>query len=537
MKKRKLIINLFAAAALLVGCSESLEDTYSDYAGDGKIRYVAKCSDLQSTAGWERLIINWVNGTDATVDKIKVVWSCEDRRDSILLPKDATSFELKELVDGTYRFDVSALNAAGRESLKETTYARPYTKNHEIMLAFTRGIVKAFSVKDKLIFFSDHWNDNIKELILHYTKTNGEPGTYEFNESNSNELTELSGVDFDKRIYVTREGKPVGCPDNIKFDDYVLSENKKDFQEKKVYTVGFVHAIERRYGYSRDTKEEAEKFEEFVNGVTELEFDHDIESFEDVLHCPNLKKLVFCKNRYADSFSEWEMSEVNRNKLLGDEDRTFLVLNVANKSNVLGLKIEWYGANSIIPYFSRKPYYMKCVDVSYVPEEVEVIKKEELKEYNGKRIICNPTDLYANVDFLLDNNSSSKWETTSVNDRMRTYELQMEFEEVTSIDGVKVTQSFFRLDEDSKTPAFMPKTITAQTSIDGVAWKDVTFLETNDLGCDSGETTLLRMVDHETKELCPREVRYIKFTLRDGVDQGGNCSISLGDLVPYRLKK
>ena len=34
MRKRKYIINLFAVAALLVGCGESLEDTYSDYAGD-----------------------------------------------------------------------------------------------------------------------------------------------------------------------------------------------------------------------------------------------------------------------------------------------------------------------------------------------------------------------------------------------------------------------------------------------------------------------------------------------------------------------
>ena len=56
----------------MTGCSESLEDTYSDFAGDGKIRYVAKCSDLDITAGWERLIVTWVNGTDATIDKIKV---------------------------------------------------------------------------------------------------------------------------------------------------------------------------------------------------------------------------------------------------------------------------------------------------------------------------------------------------------------------------------------------------------------------------------------------------------------------------------
>ena len=73
MNMRKHIINLlFAAVAFMTGCSESLEDTYSDFAGDGKIRYVAKCSDLDITAGWERLIVNWVNGTDATIDKIKV---------------------------------------------------------------------------------------------------------------------------------------------------------------------------------------------------------------------------------------------------------------------------------------------------------------------------------------------------------------------------------------------------------------------------------------------------------------------------------
>lgn len=31
MRKRKYIINLFAATALFIGCNESLEDTYSDY--------------------------------------------------------------------------------------------------------------------------------------------------------------------------------------------------------------------------------------------------------------------------------------------------------------------------------------------------------------------------------------------------------------------------------------------------------------------------------------------------------------------------
>lgn len=121
MRMRKYIINLFAAAALLVGCGESLEDTYSDYAGDGKIRYVAKCTEVHATPGWERLLLEWINGTDATVDKIKVIWSCENLGDTIFLPSTAESYELKNLKNGTYRFDICAVDGEGNESLMETT--------------------------------------------------------------------------------------------------------------------------------------------------------------------------------------------------------------------------------------------------------------------------------------------------------------------------------------------------------------------------------------------------------------------------------
>lgn len=51
----------------------------------------------------------------------------------------------------------------------------------------------------------------------------------------------------------------------------------------------------RRYGYHTDTKEDEVRFEEFVENAQELEFDYDMETFEDILYCPNLKKLVFRK--------------------------------------------------------------------------------------------------------------------------------------------------------------------------------------------------------------------------------------------------
>ena len=231
-------------AALLVGCGESLEDTYSDYAGDGKIRYVAKCTEVHATPGWERLLVEWINGTDATVDKIKVKWSCEDLKDSILLPSTTESYELKNLTNGTYRFDVSAIDFAGNESLVETTYGRPYTREHEIMLAFTRGVVKPYFLKNKLIFFSDQWNENIDEIKLQYKNTQGDIQYYTFDKETSYSafitIDDVS-VNPTDTIYVLRKGRVEGCPDLIEFDPLALSHTK-------IFSSGFVNAIALRDG-------------------------------------------------------------------------------------------------------------------------------------------------------------------------------------------------------------------------------------------------------------------------------------------------
>ncbi|MFR4039272.1 MAG: DUF4998 domain-containing protein [Butyricimonas faecalis] len=138
---RKHIINLLSGGSFHDGVYESLEDTYSDFAGDGKIRYVAKCSDLDITAGWERLIVNWVNGTDATIDKIKVAWLFEGQRDSVYLPGTETSFVLTDLADGTYQFYVSAVDKFGNESLieliPEGLHAGPQ------LVSFSQGVLKS----------------------------------------------------------------------------------------------------------------------------------------------------------------------------------------------------------------------------------------------------------------------------------------------------------------------------------------------------------------------------------------------------------
>ena len=524
MRKRKYIINLFAAAALLVGCGESLEDTYSDYAGDGKIRYVAKCTEVHATPGWERLLVEWINGTDATVDKIKVIWSCEDLKDSVLLPSTAESYELKNLTNGTYRFDVSAIDFSGNESLVETTYGRPYTREHEIMLAFTRGVVKPYFLKNKLIFFSDQWNENIDEIKLQYKDTRGDIQYYTFDKETSyNAFITIDDVSMNPTdtIYVLRKGRVEGCPDQIEFDPLALSHTK-------IFSSGFVNAIERRYGYSNKTKEQEVEFEKFVEGVTELEFDYDMETFEDILYCPNLKKLVFRKNRYLD---ERNVTEYAKSNILGDKEKSRQVLDKANESDILGLKIDYYGrARYFVPYFDSELPYMTYMGYSQLPA-MEIIPKEAFKEdEDGKRIQCVPSDPYADADLelLMDNNSESAWITTPLGS-IRYYELQMELLVATEIRGIKIAQPYYgQWGGNTGLVNFMPTTISVQTSADGITWKDVTYFENNTLGRSSGEVTLLPMVEGT------RLVRYIKISLRDQMDTSGFCKVNLGDIVLYK---
>ncbi len=529
MRKRKYIINLFAAAALFASCNESLEDTYSDYAGDGKIRYVAKCTDVHATPGWERLHLAWINGTDATIDKIKVVWSCEDRKDSVLLPNTSEYYELKDLTNGTYRFDVSALDAAGNESLVETTYGRPYTREHEIMLAFTRGIVKPYFVKDKLIFFSDQWNENIDTIKLQYKNTGGETKFYVFDKKTSYStfitIDDVSPNPADT-VYVLRKGRVADCPDVIDFAPLAISRTK-------IFSSGFVNAIEQRYGYSTKTKEEEAKFLEFVENTETLEFDYDLETFEDILYCPNLKNLLLCKNRYLNPKYP---TEYDAPKLGGDPERSVLVLNKAMEADVLGLEIDYYGSWYNIPYFAEYENegndipYMKCLDYSPLPD-MDIIQPDALKTYpDGNKILCSPSDMYAELGHLLDDDPTTPWTTTSQPTIVRTYDMQMELQAETEISGIKIAQLLYFPMADRAAPYHMPSKISIQVASNNSGWQNVTYFESNELGRGSGEVTLLKFPEG------PRRVKYIKFTLQDGADPGGNCKINLGDIVLFKLK-
>ena len=87
-----------------------------------------------------------------------------------------------------------------------------------------------------------------------------------------------------------------------------------------------------------------------------MEFDYDIETFEDVLYCPNLKKLVFAKNRYLDEAHGYSVDD-DHPRLRSEAERSIQVLTKASEPDVLGLQIEYYGGWNI-PYFDEELPFM-----------------------------------------------------------------------------------------------------------------------------------------------------------------------------------
>lgn len=519
MRKIKYTASLFLATTLLIGCNETLEETYDNVTDGGKIRYVAKCSDIYATPGWERLVVEWKNGTDATIDKIKLTWTYDGKKDSTFLPSLTTSFVLNNLHNTVYRFDIVAIDKMGNKSLNETTYGRPYTREHEIMNAFTRGVVKSYFVKDKMIFFADRWNKNILEMKLQYKDTKGVTQYYEFTEDTYDNLITIDDVSMDPEdvVYVLRKGRFEDSVDEIEFDPYAISRLKN-------YSSGFINAIERRYGYSTNTKEQEIEFEKFLNEVEVLEFDYDIETFEDLLYCSNLKKVIFGKNRYTARYYTGDYRSV----ISGDLKKSKAI--VEKTQELLGLKIETYGGKGTNDshYFSPRIPGSVDMGVAKLPTDFEIIGKEAFVEFeNGDLALCTPEDPYAELNNLFDDNNETTWEPTTTQ-KIRNYEMHMQLKETTQISGIKVSQPQFIPRNDKRIPFYMPRKIIIQTSTDGAVWQKVTYFESNVLGVSSGESTLLKFPEGK------RDVRYIKILLQDRVDLNNNWTICVGDIVLFK---
>lgn len=313
IKKIYYTISLFAAL-FAMGCNESLEDTYDEYSGNGMIRYLGKCSDVEVNPGWERLRVIWKNNIDAGVKRVKITWQSEneetpyvryvDRSDAANKEDLMDTIYLENLTDVMYTVRVSNVASDSTESLVEEKYGRPYTANHEDLRTFTRGISSFSRMGDKLAVVLDQDNENVKELLFCYKDTEGREHTWDMKEHMNDTLSyvqwgstiklgrdylfllpEESGVkiDFSQPLTIKRRGKLTGCVDEIEFNDEELNMNER------LWSTAFSQLMLGTYGPN---------WENEVDRVETLELDYNLLSMQDLMYFPNLKKVIFGKNRY-----------------------------------------------------------------------------------------------------------------------------------------------------------------------------------------------------------------------------------------------
>lgn len=314
IRKLYYAIGLFAVL-FMTGCSESLEETYDEFAGDGMIRYLGKCAAVEVNPGWERLQVVWKHNIDAGVKKVKITWQSDKGSGEMFTePCDPDSEDLMDtvylenLADAMYTVRVNNVAADGRESLVEEKYGRPYSFDHEDLRSFSRGVTAFSRMGDKLAVVLDQSNENIKEMLLCFKDKAGNEHTWDMKAHSRDSLSykaygrydmdlgrdylfllpDEDGVDIDfgQPITVQRKGKLLGCVDEINFKDEQLHLGER------LWSTAFSQLMLGTYGPDWESR---------VDNLETLEMDYDVISMQDLMYFPNLKKVILGKNRYMSS--------------------------------------------------------------------------------------------------------------------------------------------------------------------------------------------------------------------------------------------
>ena len=494
MKKYLWICLTFFA---LVGC-EDLEDTYD--AGDGLIRYVGQCTNVSVSPGWNRLIVKWTNSVDPTIKNIKIFWSLDGVTRDTLLAREATECSIPNLENGNYGIQVCAVDIRDSLSYSSLLFSRPYTPEHEKVRSFSRLVSKYYMVKDRLVLFFSRWDDNITEASLVYTSKESDelkslPLTAEFIQEHPYYLLP-EAVDFDKDIAVVREGRIEGCDDLIKFEPYVLGRDK-------LYTAEMKNWAKQHYNREDVT-------EDWVERMTELEFDYSWSSFEDILNFPNLQKLSLGKIRYmsSDFLDDSGWAQVYNKEL------SLFVLDVAHE--LLGLTVERYGQHY---FMEERPYVQQ--------KEIPVLPKLEYYDASTWEYTCSEDDegiFESYLEHLFDGNFTTIWQP-ELRTYARSYEIIVDMKGVQALRGLTVVQQSF-LENNLQGRSLMPNMIGIQYSENNISWTDATSVVDNFLGVSNGEGTVIYF-----KELV--NARYLKFKVADQM-YGSNYSVALAEIGIFK---
>ena len=561
------------ATLFIVGC-EDLSDTYDEFAGDGRIRYLGRCGDVEVVPGWERLRVSWKNSMDATVKWTKITWQSEEDAQPFerLVERETVTEEselmdtiyLENLHDGIYTITVSNMAADSTESLVETLYVRPYTMDHEDLRSFTRGITNFYFIGEnsgKLVVLLDETNENLRKVVLNYWGTDGKEYTWDIQEHMTDTLEywgmmtdirdymqilpeEGVDIDFTKPVTVVREGRVPGCIDDVVFPDETLS------RDERILSVAFTNWLVKNYGQDWEAKN-------VLNTIEEVELDYDMNSFQDLLYLPNLKKVVLGKNRFmAEGYTNENMSVT--------DNYTGLVTLQFLKETRSDFTVDWYNnqyfdamiedENSMfwgMLYYDVLATCGKISDAWYGGSWVNVYNSGENLAFEPEispievaddwEITCSDT-LYneyktGGAGWLLDDDPTTYFEP-GLTLAGSVYEVEIDMKQPQTLHGFKVVQPLRNPageDELNRELSYLTPSVQIEVSEDGYVWEPATYEDGGiTVGDALGETTFIEIPE----EYQSRNVRYVRFTManRHTLDLSGGSplySLRLGDIVLY----
>lgn len=510
MKVNRYIGMLIGAMALFSACQkESLEDTYKEYAGEGEIRYIGKCSGLLVSPGWKRIIVNWENNEDQIIKKVKLKWRLEEQMDSILLERGTTEYSInslngEELKDGNYEISVCGVDAEGNGAIPIFTFGRPYTYAHEEVRTFNRIISNLYVIRDRLVLFFFDWQDAMKNASLSYTKADGTRGTLELNKELCDQHYYLlpDAIDPDNlNLVLNREGELSGCKDVITFEPY-------EFSSAKVYEADFMQEMKRQYGYNEEIPED------WANSVETLYLDWSISSLGSLLNFPQLKKVVLGSRRYLMSEAAVN-DEVYGQSAFTDNELSDFVLQVMHE--LTGLTVERYNK-----HFSglTKTDYITDVSRIGVTPELEGIAFMDLTDLEFEEY---PTTegFVSHLEQLTDGDLSTPW-LPYYSQEFLTYDLTLDLGEEKTLNGMRFVQNTWQQREEL---AWSQEYIRIKVSKNGATWEDATYVEDNQIGKTNGEVNYITFSD----KVKASQYRYVRVTLNTAL-YGGAYRVGIAEI-------
>ncbi|WP_141560917.1 DUF4998 domain-containing protein [Butyricimonas sp. Marseille-P3923] len=519
------ILPMFVMGWISFTSCEDLEDTYSDYAGDGPKSLLTICYDVKAKAGWEEVNLSWTVKDDPKRDSILIKWENDNGSWSELLDKNATEYTLKGLGNFTYSISVCGVgkvdvNGNRQESLASPVYVRPYTLDHEELTIFSSMVLKQFKRGDDLLLFLDKWSEDMASFKIGYYE-NGSSIESFWTPKRERVGTEddpkflpdgknyhwLRDVNFDKKITIYREGEIEALP-GLQLPLPNVEVNTSTF----IMNADFEALVAMQLGVS------SLRLEHLV-GVKKLDLDYNLSSMEDILYFPDLEIINLGKNRYM---MEQYAQVTQYQSKVEEHTLSLLAMEILREENKL--EVNQYNNHYFID--DAADWFVKKGNPVF-PAGVEYI----IPGSGGWECESDPVTDMRDIMNLFDNDSKTEW-LANIGVRpfltMRTHEILVDLGEYKDIRGIRLVQPASSTGIHFRIPFIR---VYSGSSAEGPwvwALKDYTV----QLGTSPNETTLIPVKDEVENPIL--NTRYLKIMIQDVAHQGntsGQMRAALAELT------